>query len=304
VKLTVPNLSLVVLIGPSGSGKSHFARRHFKPTEALSSDACRGLVADDETDQSATPAAFAVLHFIASQRLAAGRLTVVDATNVQPEARKPLIELARKYHVIPVAIVLNVNEEVCRQRNRERPDRDFGPHVVRQQCQQLRRSLRGLRGEGFRYVYVLGGVEEVEAAVIERQPLWTDRRHESGPFDVVGDVHGCCDELEELLALLGYRPADGTWPHPQGRKAVFVGDLVDPGPCVLDAVYLVNRMAEVGQALCVPGNHDLELVRALRGKAVRIKHGLDRSLAESETLTAETRSAARAFSTATRPWPH
>ncbi len=94
--LTIPELALVVLIGPSGSGKSTFARKHFKSTEVLSSDFCRGLVSDDENDQAATNAAFEVLHFIASKRLKAGKVTVVDATNVQVEARKPLVALARE----------------------------------------------------------------------------------------------------------------------------------------------------------------------------------------------------------------
>src|SRR5687767_5158447 len=131
MKVTIPELSLVVLIGPSGCGKSTFARKHFKPTEVLSSDFCRGLVSDDENDQAATKDAFEVLRFIASKRLAAGRLTVVDATNVQPEARKPLVALAREYHVLPVAIVLDLPERVCHDRNRSRPDRPFGPHVIR-----------------------------------------------------------------------------------------------------------------------------------------------------------------------------
>src|ERR1700730_15341472 len=96
LKISIPNLSVVVLIGPSGSGKSTFARKHFLPTEVLSSDACRGMVSDDENNQAVTPEAFALLPFIAAQRLALGRLTVIDATNVQPEARKPLVELARK----------------------------------------------------------------------------------------------------------------------------------------------------------------------------------------------------------------
>src|ERR671929_1412115 len=106
--IKIPELALVVLIGASGSGKSTFARRHFKPTEVLSSDFCRALVSDDENDQAATKDAFEVLHFVAAKRLAAGRLTVVDATNVQPEARKPLLQLARSYHVLPVAIVFNL----------------------------------------------------------------------------------------------------------------------------------------------------------------------------------------------------
>src|SRR5262249_17064989 len=121
--ISIPNLSLVVLIGPSGSGKSTFARKHFLPTEVLSSDACRALVSDDENDQAVTNDAFAVLHFIAARRLALGRLTVVDATNVQPEARKPLVELARRYHCLPVAIVLNMPARLCEARNRLRAER-------------------------------------------------------------------------------------------------------------------------------------------------------------------------------------
>src|SRR3954453_4070061 len=163
MNIKVPKLSLVVLVGPSGSGKSTFARRHFKPTEVLSSDACRGMVSDDENDQSVTKDAFEVLRFVAGKRLALGRLTVIDATNVQAEARKPLVELARQYHCLPVAIVLDMPERVCQERNRDRPDRDFGPHVVRNQSSQLRRSLRGLRKEGFRHVFVMVNPEEVEA---------------------------------------------------------------------------------------------------------------------------------------------
>src|SRR5437016_7045037 len=113
MKITIPELSLVVLIGPSGSGKSTFARKHFQATEVLSSDFCRGLVSDDENSQSATTDAFEVLHFIAAKRLAAGLLTVVDATNVQEESRRPLVALARKYHCLPVAIALNLGEKVC-----------------------------------------------------------------------------------------------------------------------------------------------------------------------------------------------
>src|SRR5690242_18184997 len=158
--LPVTDLSLVVLIGTSGSGKSTFTRRHFKPTEVVSSDFCRGLVADDENDQSASADAFDVLHYIVGKRLAAGRLTVVDATNVQPEARKQLIALAREHHVLPIAIVLDVPAEVCAERNRTRPDRQLPKHVIPRQQRELRRSLRGLEREGFRKVHVLHGVAE------------------------------------------------------------------------------------------------------------------------------------------------
>jgi protein phosphatase len=162
----------------------------------LSSDACRALVADSETDQAATPEAFEVLHFIAAKRLAAGRLTVIDATNVNPEARRPLIALAREYHCLAVAIVFDLSEDICHVHNRRRPDRDFGPAVVRRQIQQLQRSLRGMKREGFRYLYTFSSPEDVATATVERQPLWSNRQHEHGPFDIIGDVHGCGDELE------------------------------------------------------------------------------------------------------------
>ena len=227
------------------------------------------MVSDDENDQAVTKDAFEVLRFIAGKRLALGRLTVVDATNVQPEARKPLVELARQYHCLPVAIVLDLPETVCQERNRHRTDRNFGPHVVRNQKSQLRRSLRRLRKEGFRHVFVMETPEEVEAATVERVPLWNDRRDEHGPFDIIGDVHGCCDELEELLGRLGYveiqsggrrsRLGIRAYAHPEGRKAVFLGDLVDRGPRILDTVRLVRNMVVHGSALCVPGNHDMKL---------------------------------------------
>lgn len=294
MSISIPNLSLVVLIGPSGSGKSTFARTHFLPTEVLSSDYCRGLVSDDENSQAATKDAFEVLHFVAAKRLAAGRLTVIDATNVQQESRQPLVALAREFHTLPVAIVFDLPEEVCQQRNRERADRDFGPHVIRQQRSQLRRSLKALKREGFRHIFVLETPEEVAAATIERTPLWNDRRSDQGPFDFIGDVHGCCDELEELLEQLGYerRPIESAGPgwsdrcyaHPAGRKAVFVGDLVDRGPRVVDSLSLVRNMVSAGAALCVPGNHDMKLLRKLRGKDVQLTHGLAATMAEIEAI--------------------
>lgn len=281
--VTIPELSLVVLIGASGSGKSSFARKHFKPTEILSSDYCRGLVSDDENNQAVTPDAFEVLHFIAAKRLAAGKLVVVDATNVQPEARKPLVELAREFHCLPVAIVLNLPESLCQDRNKGRDDRQFGPHVVRQQTQQLRRSLRGLEREGFRHVFVLKSPEEIDAASIERQPLWNNKKHEHGPFDIIGDVHGCYDELVELLRVLGYTlQHDASWRHPDGRKLVFLGDIVDRGPKVPEAVLLVMQSVKAGTALCVPGNHDIKFMRKIWGKDVQITHGLAESLAQFE----------------------
>ena len=304
MKVTIPELCLVALIGPTGSGKSHFASRHFKPTEVVSSDDCRAMVADDANDQAATPDAFALLNFIAATRLRAGRLTVIDATSVQPEARKSLVELAREHDCLPVAIVLNMPESLCLARNKERPDRSFGRRVVRQQAQQLRRSLRGLKREGFRHVFVLNSPEEVDSVTFERTPLWVNLRHERGPFDIIGDVHGCFDELLTLLERLGYEvetrsDSDGdnglSATHPEGRKAVFVGDLVDRGPGVVKVLKLVMSMVADGSALCVAGNHESKLTPKLQGRNVQITHGLEESLNQLDAESPEFREQVLAF---------
>ncbi|MCH0538931.1 polynucleotide kinase-phosphatase [Streptomyces sp. MUM 203J] len=278
-RLPVTDLSLVVLIGATGSGKSTFARRHFKPTEVVSSDFCRGLVSDDENDQSATRDAFDVLHYIAGKRLAAGRLTVVDATNVQSDARRRLVRLAREHDVLPIAIVLDVPEEVCLARNTSRPDRaDMPRHVVRRHRRELHRSLRGLEREGFRKVHILRGVAEADAAEVVLERRYNDLTHLSGPFDIIGDIHGCSAELEALLARLGYE--DGR--HPEGRTAVFVGDLVDRGPDSPGVLRRVMDMVASGNALCVPGNHENKLGRWLNGRAVRHTHGLAETVEQLE----------------------
>ena len=293
-ELTIPELSLVCLVGASGSGKSTFAREHFGRFEVLSSDFCRGLVSDDENDQSATAAAFDVLHHIAGKRLDTGRLTVVDATNVQADARRSLVALARAHDVLPVAIVLDLPERVCLDRNASRSDRAFSDHVVTRQRDQLRRSLKHLGKEGFRKVHVLRGEQEVADAVIVRERLLNDFRHLHGPFDVIGDVHGCRGELEALLSELGYtlvhdeqgRPVDA---HAPARTAVFVGDLVDRGPDSSGVLRLVMGMVAAGNALCVPGNHENKLVKALQGRDVQVTHGLAETLAQLSHETPEFR---------------
>lgn len=290
--LPVTDLSLVVLVGASGSGKSTFARRHFKPTEVISSDFCRGLVADDENDQSASRDAFDVLHYIAGKRLAAGRRTVVDATSVQQDARRQLVELAKRYDVLPIAIVLDVPEEVCAERNAARTDRaDMPRRVIQRHIRELRRSLRHLEREGFRKVHVLRGADEVERATVVTEKRFNDLTHLTGPFDIIGDVHGCASELEALLGKLGY--VDGV--HPEGRTAVFVGDLVDRGPDSPGVLRRVMAMVKSGNALCVPGNHENKYGRHLKGRKVQHTHGLAETIEQMEGESEEFRAEVREF---------
>jgi protein phosphatase len=293
MKIILPDVCLVVLVGVSGSGKSTFARRHFAPTQVLSSDQFRAMLADDENDQSVTAEAFETLHYVAAKRLTAGRLTVVDATNVQQHARAALIALARAHDVLPVAIVLDAPESVCWERTEARTDRDFGRQVIRRQHQTLRRSLGGLRREGFTGgVHVLTDVADVE---VDYKRLHNDRRDLTGPFDIVGDVHGCHAELVELLTRLGYvvRP-DGA-EHPDGRTAVFVGDLVDRGPATPAVLKLVMGMVAAGSALCVAGNHEDKLLRKLRGRNVRVSHGLAETLEQLDAAPKDLADAVEPF---------
>jgi protein phosphatase len=301
-QVNIPELSLVVLIGTTGSGKSTFAAKHFKPTAVLSSDAYRGVVSDDDSDQTATKDAFDLLHHVAGVRLRRGLLTVIDATSVQPKARESLVKLARAHDVLPVAIVLDVPESVCRERNAARPDRaGLASHVLTRQRKDLRASQRHLEQEGFRTVHRLSGVEEIESVQIGYSKMFTDKRELTGPFDVIGDVHGCRAELESLLAELGYnlvrdtqgRPVDAI--APDGRTAVFVGDLVDRGPDTPGVLRLVMGMVGAGHALCVTGNHEDKLVRALAGRKVQLKHGIVESLEQLDREPDEFRQLADSF---------
>lgn len=282
--IKIPEFCLVALVGSTGSGKSSFARKHFHASEVVSSDACRAWVSGDETRQDASDDAFDLLYYMVRKRLKNGLLTVIDATNVHADDRKKIIDLAREYHVFAAAIVLNEDPDVCIARNATRPERrHVGKHVVINHTRQLRRSIGRLKEEGFRYLEVLRGTAEIDAATVTRTRLFNNLKQETGPFDIIGDVHGCMDELRELLLQLGYSltpaPEHDTWTvrHPENRRVIFLGDLVDRGPDSPAVLRLAMKMAEDGVALCVPGNHDIKLLKYLDGKNVKLRHGLERT---------------------------
>jgi len=293
--ISLPELALVLLIGPSGAGKSTFARRHFLPTEVVSSDRCRALVCDDENEQSVTADAFEILHLIVAKRLKLGKFTVVDATNVQPDARRSLIALARHYHCPSIAIVLDMPLWLCLERNTVRRDRNLAHGVIRGHRAQLHDSLPGLAKEGFRQVHVFRNFAELENLSLSRQPNRANQTSETGPFDLVGDVHGCFDELAALLGVLGYRVSHGVAGyevyHPEGRKLVFLGDLVDRGPKTPEVLRLAMDAVKSGDAFCVAGNHDQKLIKALQGRKVTMSHGLAESMRQLEDESEEFRAA-------------
>lgn len=299
----IPDFALVVLIGATGSGKSTFAAKHFAPTEIVSSDECRGRVADDPNSQEASQDAFDLVQFIAEKRLKRRRLTVIDATNVRAADRRQWIETARRWHALPVAVILDVDLDTCVERNRQRPDRQFGPQVAQRMIGEIRRGLRGLEKEGFRRVIHLRGSEAIDAAQLVREPLWTDRRADPGPFDIIGDIHGCCDELETLLDRLGYRVSWGeaegeravAVTPPEGRRVVFVGDLVDRGPRSPDVLRIAMSMVEAGTALCVEGNHENKLTRWMGGRDVKVGHGLRETIEQLKPESDAFRRQAHAF---------
>jgi protein phosphatase len=197
------------------------------------------------------------------ERLRAGLFTAVDATNHEREERAAWVRLARAYYMPAYAVVLT--------------------------CEMAHARLPS---EGFRDCLDLSEAERARATTILRVPLACNQlAHLSGPFDVIGDVHGCRPELDALLARLGWAlGADGRYDHPAGRRLVFVGDPVDRGPDVPGVLELVLELAERGRAAWVPGNHDDKLHRWLLGRAVQTTHGLAVSIAQLEALAPELRS--------------
>jgi protein phosphatase len=288
--LGLPEPSLVLLIGASGSGKSTFAAQHFLPTEVVSSDRCRGMVSDDENDQRATQAAFELLETIVSIRLRGRKMTVVDATNLRAEDRKKLKSIAKNHDSLCSVILFDTPRDICIARNVRRSDRTMDARVIIRHVSMFNKACSDVKAEKYHRIFRLTA-ERLSKATVERSRLWNDRRDLTGPFDIIGDLHGCAHELETLLQKLGYGPEG----HPEGRTAFFVGDLTDRGPRNLDCYEIVSGMMAKGHAMCVAGNHDAKLIRYLAGRNVTISHGLERTKAELDTKDDAYRSEMKRF---------
>jgi len=288
-----PSPSLVVMVGAAGSGKSSFCRRNFQPTQIVSTDACRAMLADDPADQRVSAPAFDLAHRVTEERLRRRRLTVFDATSVDARARRPLLRMAARHRLPAVAVVLDLPVEECVALDRKRPRR-VGRDVIARQARRLRAALPQLRAEGFAAVHVVKSARVARRTRLSFDPASCRGRvsaapspaDDGGPFDIIGDVHGCAAELVRLLWRLGYRRPSPrrAFRHPAGRRAVFVGDLVDRGPRVVQASRLVMRMVSEGNALSVPGNHEETILRCLQNGSQQGSAGTMKTIRQIQAL--------------------
>ena len=280
--IQVPEFSLVVLIGCSGSGKSTFAAQHFPEETIVSIESCRKMISARDLDPLASHDASQLMQTIVSLRLKRRLPTVADAWHLTAEARRPLIELARRYHTRLVAILFDIPLEECF--SHQKIDADSAPSesTLVRQFKSLQNQRRSLTHEGFHEIYTLHTFAEIKRAHVSWIKPSFDQRAVQGPFDIIGDVHGCADELIELVERLGYQVHETSKgplvSHPSGRQLVFVGDLVDRGPAIVKVLQLVMNTVRAGRGWCVIGNHENKLMRYLSGRKVKISHGLEHTI--------------------------
>lgn len=270
--LTLPPLALVILCGGSGSGKSTWARKHFAQSQIVASDNCREAILDDPANQSANEDVFGLFHSLIEYRLKHRRFTVADSTALKPKSRANLLALAQKWKVPVVVISFDVPLDEALRRDARREGRTVGERVVTRHRQQFEQALVELKKDKQIAALHILTPEQMDSVTVERLKPPT----EGVFFDVIGDVHGCLEELWELFARLGYETGeDGLPRHPEGRLPVFVGDLADRGPDSPGALRLCVDLVAAQAGLFVPGNHDAKLFRMLHGNAVKKTHGLD-----------------------------
>ncbi len=292
-----PSTAVVVLVGISGSGKSTWARAQFPGAYTLSSDTIRGILTDSEEHQECSPDAFKLLEQLVELRLKYKRLAVVDATNLKRQTRRRWLELARKHNVPAVLVWFDTPAEVCARRQLKR-SRRVPAEVIAKQARalnDLRKNLLEEDWDAVSRVHVGHSEDNAEALYVETLREWLPPtvmpagtggvRINRSEFDIIGDIHGCSQELVTLLHKLGWEQDDKCkWRHPQDRYIIFVGDLCDRGPDSLGVLEIVHDIVSRGLGLLIMGNHDDKLRRWLRGNSVKVTHGLETTVAEFSAL--------------------
>ncbi len=261
MQLVLPDFGAVLLIAASAADVGLLADRLFAREDVV-----------DATD-----------HGRIEQRLRARELVVIRALSSDRAARDGVVEVAARCFAGVVAIVLGAPLAS----GKKVSPTARGCQTAGVSVGQLRCELADLAGAGFRDVHLVPRAALARARLVPT-PLACDRRELAGPFDIIGDVHGCRDELVALLDRLGYGVSikgkgarrRATVTAPPGRRAIFVGDLVDRGPAAPDVLRIVMGMVADGSGLAVLGNHDSKFMRWLQGRNVALNHGLEKTVAQ------------------------
>lgn len=280
---------LLVLVGPSRAGKDTLLRRWFgdSPLQIISADQCRAEIVDDPNCQTIHPDAFALFHHKLDLRMKHLQLAVANATNLKSEDRRALLALARKWHYPAIAVVLDMPLPLVVQHNTAASDRRIPWRTIKRHQCLLKETLHprsGIFREGFAAVHVLGPAD-LDTATLQIGPHPT-ALPDDGRYFIIGDIHGCCQELRALLERAGFVPnGRGGYAHPEGVRILALGDLTDRGP---DSAGVL-RLLFASDALWVPGNHDWKLYRYLKGRPVTVSNGLALTIAQLDSLPAPER---------------
>lgn len=305
-RILIPHAGIVLVMGPSCSGKTTLIKQLIEqgviiPSEVVSSDQFRTLISDieflDWTNRSKEEAdclmseyqrisqeAFTGMDMIIEKRSRLNKLTLVDATHLHADDRQRYIQIARRQHVPIMAIALDVPESELLRRDIQR-DYPRGKKRIKQQVQVFRRNQKWLKKEGFQSLYILSQ-EEINTALFERRrnnPLHLDIGQ---GLDIIGDIHGCYEEMLQLLSELGYEEnEDGFYIHPEGRKFLSLGDVMSRGPRSLDTLRFFLRHVTAGYAYMIDSNHGWKIARWLDGRKVRLTHGDEKVEHEFESFS-------------------
>ena len=262
--IRINDYTVIFLSGASYSGKSDFAEKHFSSYEVF---------IDREPE-------FREAHI------------VLDREQLTKEKRSFYMKKAREHQYMRIAIVLDLPmEDLLREAEGRTKET-----VIVSEVQGVHAFLKKWQSEGFDAVYVINSTEEMEEVRLIYEKGIFDQREETGPFDLIGDVHGCLTELEKLLRKLGYCiNSEGKWTHPQNRKAVLLGDMVDRGEDSVGVLRLVKKLCENHVGYAVLGNHDEKLLRYLQGNPVKVEHGMRSTAEQIELLSLEEKEELKEF---------